>query len=260
VAAPAPEDWAAAADMLRAERHAGEPIVFAPDWVAPLGRHHTGDLLTLDLLTLSDVDRFGRVWQLSVRGADHRWLTGLSAVRTRSFGPVTVSLYEKPPAEVLFDFTARLREARVSRIGDRVRQCPRQDDRFVCDPRQRWNHVSQHLAEVGHRPYRSIYAHPVEGRVMRVAFPAVPLGAELVGYTGISDFENRKRADAPVKLDIYIGAKRVSSVLHQNHWDWRRFEIDTRSYAGQTHPVRFEITAPEGAYARTFCFAAEARE
>jgi hypothetical protein len=137
--------------------------------------------------------------------------------------------------------------------------CPWQQTRFLCDNRHRWNHVKLHLAEVNHRPYRCIFTHPMEGHVMRISYPAAPLGKTLIGYTGIDDFENRKRSNAPVVLKVFIGPRLLHTIVHQNEWPWQRFTIKTQQYDGQTHPVRFEITAQK-AYARTFCFSAETRQ
>ena len=252
------EDWAAATARLKTERKAGEPVLFAPHWVDPLGRHHVGRGLTMDLLTLSDVDRFARVWLLSVRGKQHPWLRGKPPAQTWRFKAVTLSLFEQKPARVVYDFTANIGEALVQRQGRQLVRCPRKGARFRCDPRQGWNWVGPHLAEVGHRPYRCIFAHAVDGRVMRVTFPAAVLGQTIVGYTGIDDFENRKRSDEAVRLVVMVGDKEVGAVRHLNKWPWTRFTFDTAKFAGQAHPVKFEVTTAR-AFARTFCFAAEAR-
>jgi len=256
-ATPSAADWRAAVERLKQERKRTEPILVAPAWVEPLGRLHLADQLTLEQHLLSDVDRFDRVWELSVRGRRHRWLEPLRPVKQWELGGVTLSLFEKQPKQVRFDFTAKILKARVNRQGPKAAQCSRRGRRFVCNPS--WNWVGPHLAEVGHRPYRCIYAHPMDGHVMRITFPSVKLGREVVGYTGIDDFDNRKRGDKPVTLRLYVGPRLIGTIVHQNHWAWRRFTLSTAQVSGQTHPVRFEITS-EGAYARTFCFAAEARD
>lgn len=260
LAVPAAADWRAAAARLATTRRPDEPVLFAPLWVEPIGRSHVRDI-DLELLLLSDVDRYRRVFEVSTRGARHPWLAGEKPASTWHFGGVRLSLFERQePARVLFDFTRKIREAQVSRIGAQVARCPwdGQRRRFRCDPARGWNSVGPHLAEVGHRPYRCIFAHPVEGHVMRISFPAADIGSSLVGYTGIDDFENRKRADAEVLLKVLVGPRQVGAIRHQNGWPWHRFTLDTKEMAGQTHPVSFEITA-DRAFARTFCFAAESR-
>lgn len=257
-AAPGDQHFRAAADKLRSEHRPGEPILFAPHWMDPLGRRHFGGLVPLELLLLSDVDRYARVWQVSVRGRRHPWLAGLRPSKTLVEGPVRVELFEKPAEEVLFSFTESWQKAQVERVGDRVVRCPLEGKRFACDPLAGWNSVKPLLAEVDHRPYRCIYAHPVEGHLMRLRFREVPMGRRIVGYTGIDDFENRKRSQAPVHFGVRVSGRPLFQVAHQNHWPWRRFEIDTSAEAGQRAEVIFEVSA-EKAYARAFCFAAEAR-
>jgi len=252
-------DWRAAAGRIKAERRSGEPVLFAPLWVEPLGRLHLGDQLTLEQQLLPDVDRHARVWEVSVRGARHRWLQALRPAKQWELGAVTVTLFEKPAQKVLFDFTAQILEARVDRQGPRAARCPLRQRRFVCDDRQAWNWVGPQLAEVDFRPQRCVYAHPVDGNVMRISYAAVPLGKQIVGYTGIDDYDNRKRGDKPVTVRIYVGPRLVGTIVHQNRWGWHRFDLGTADLAGQTHPVSFEVESG-GAYARTFCLAAEARE
>ena len=256
--APTEVQWQSAVATLNKHHKAGEPVLFAPHWVAPLGRLHFGDYINLEQSLLSDVARFPRVWLVSTRGAIHPWLDGLRPVETYENGAVTLDLYVKDPAQVTFDFTARIMDAQVERAGRTVTRCERQDERFTCAPHS-WNWVGPHLAEVGHQPYRCVFAHAVDEHTMRITFPAVTLGRRVVGYTGIDDFENRKRNDAPVTLQVKVGDRTAGKVIHQNKWPWTRFSMDTTREAGQTHAVSFEITTPQ-AFARTFCFAAEARK
>jgi len=259
---PSDADWNAAARKVRAERKPGEPVLFAPHWVAPLGRLHLGDQLPMELQLLSDVDRYPRVFEVSIRGARHPWLEGQRATSSWQLGGVRVALYQRPtPAQVRFDFTHNVRQAQVTRIGRDVVHCPFRatDSRFACDPARGWNWVGSYLAEVNHQPYRCIFVNPVDGHVMRITFPAVVLGGSLVGYTGIDDFENRKRSKEPVLLKTLVGPRQVGAIQHQNDWPWHRFTIDTHELAGQTHPVSFEVTATR-AYARSFCFSAETRK
>lgn len=255
---PSDKAWAALAGQVRAQRRAGEPVLIAPAWIEPLARYHLGSQLELELQLLSDVDRYPRVWEVSARGRHHPWLSDLRPKRSWDYDGLTLSLYEKPAREVLFDFTRQIETARVERVGDDLVRCALEGKRFMCDKEQRWNWVGSYLAEVGHRPFRCIYAHAVENHLMRVSFDRVPLGSELRGYTGIDDFENRKRAQAPVLLTVRVDDEVVGSIRHLNDSPWRRFQLDTSRWSGKTADVKFEITT-DAAYARVFCFAAETR-
>jgi hypothetical protein len=263
LSAPTEADWHAAADHARSLRRAREPILFAPHWVDPIGRAQLGEELGLDLLSLSDVDRYPRVLELSIRGARHPFLAGLAPKETRDFGGVKLSIYEKPAVEVSYDFVSRVAEAIVERVPvtpeGRLVRCSRQGRYFLCDPAQGWNRVGATIAEVEHWPYRCIFAHAVDGHIMRVAFPSVELGTSIVGYTGIDDFENHKRAKNPVRLRVRVGPRPPTAILHESDNPWTRFTVDTTAMAGQTHEVRFEVQAEGSAYARAFCFAAEVR-
>ena len=62
-------DWEAAAAEVRAGFEPGDVIAFAPAWVDQIGRAHLGDLVTVEMAGRSDVDRYARVWEVTIRGA-----------------------------------------------------------------------------------------------------------------------------------------------------------------------------------------------
>src|SRR5262249_39543599 len=66
-----PEDaaWQGAARIVRAGYHRGDLIVFAPDWVDPIGRLHLGDLISVDDAARMDAATYGRIWEVAIRGA-----------------------------------------------------------------------------------------------------------------------------------------------------------------------------------------------
>lgn len=252
------EDWHKAVALLREKHRAGEPVLVAPEWAAPVARQHLAGLLPLELASLSDVDRFPRVWQLSMRDETHPWLRGLAPTQTFSRSRVTLSRYDKTPAQVLHDFRATLPRASVALVSDRRRtQCAKRGERFVCGPAP-WSWVGLKLAEIDHRPYRCIYAHPVAEARLRLTYPAVPLGRKIVGYTGIDDFASRRGEKAPVYLQVFLGDTLARTIKQANEGHWTRFEVDTGTQRGEEQPVRFEVTT-EDPRDRTFCFHAEVR-
>ncbi|MBV8760695.1 MAG: hypothetical protein JO257_25605, partial [Deltaproteobacteria bacterium] len=66
-----PDDaaWTAAEHVVRADYRPGDLIVFAPPWVDPVGRLHLGDLIPVEMAARMDDARYGRIWELSIRGA-----------------------------------------------------------------------------------------------------------------------------------------------------------------------------------------------
>lgn len=248
-------DWAAAAAELRKLRKKGEPILIAPLWAEPVGRAQLAGMLNLELATLSDVDRFSRIYELSIRGARHPWLKALTPTTTRRHGAVTLAIYKQEPKTVLYDFGEQLSTATVSTAPPH-QPCLFSGKRFNCGGRGQW--VGRYLAEVDHRPYRCIYAPPAAGRRLRIEYPAVPIGTKIVLYSGIDDFENRKKAKGAVRLQVFVDEKLVGGVLHQNDWPWYRVEADTKTLDGKRLPIRFEITSDRALF-RSFCFHAEAR-
>lgn len=264
VVEPAKEqDWENAVEHLHQLWQTGEPILFAPHWVDPLGRFYFKQI-TLDLASLSDLDRFSGVWEVSIRNARHPWVRDLTPQKEWRFGAVRVARYAKKAETVLFDFYQQFASATVTQRRQNATSpletpCASRYRNGVQCSGQSWNWVGPHLAEVNYQPYRCIHAHPQEGHVIRIDYSAVPLGKKLVGYTGIDDFENRRIASAIVSFKVFIGGQEARAIAHQNDWPWRRFEIDTSSLSGRAQPITFEIGTP-AAYARTFCFHAETRQ
>lgn len=231
---PGDAAWDAASAEVRAGFHAGDLIVFAPDWVDPTGRLHLGDLIPVDVAGRMDAARFGRIWELSIRGAHHPDTEGLDPVSSETHDGVTVRRFERTPAIVLADVRDRMTGIVTSGGG--------------IGP-------SLELAEVGFEPHRCIQITPTPGQASRITFPDVPLGAELVGYVGLADVFTRRDLRAPGKLEVEIAGKVVASVSPGVDDGWVRFAVPTTPGPA---PVTFIASAD--APQRQICFAAEARE
>jgi hypothetical protein len=95
---------------------------------------------------------------------------------------------------------------------------------------------------------------PAPGQPLRVTFPALALGTELVGYVGIADVFTRRENRAPAQLDVEIGGRTVASVTAGVDDGWVRF-------AAPTTPGATDVTfvARSSGGGRLICFAAEAR-
>ncbi len=260
-------DWESAAAAVRAAYRPGDLIVFAPEWADQVGRQHLGDLVTPEMAGRADDDRYGRVWEVSIRGAGDCG----RILQESQHGRVRVRLCEKAPAvAVAYDFTAHLAEARVTQVpADGRRSGVEQPalaglpdtDETACLTdaggfRCATTRVERRTLEIDYRPRRGVLAPVDGGLVTRIEFPSATLGAELVGYTGIHDYYSRKNSDGPVDFTVFVDGQPVATVHHRNEDGWRRFAVATKP---GTHAVRFEVRAPSAAW-RTFGFHAEARK
>jgi hypothetical protein len=257
--APTDADWTAAAQAVRAEFRAGDLIVAAPAWADPILRVHLGDLIPAEVAGRLDDARFGRVWEVGQRGAHAPEAATGAVAFERRFGRLTVRRVERPAERVAYDFVARWPEARVSRIGGgRSVACATVGDRIQC-PDFGYNYVRRQIVEVDTRLREALLAQPVGGATVVIEYPAVPLGRALVVATGLHDTWMRKAARGTVEMRVVIdGGQAQTLPTTDDDSGWARTRIDTAARAGQTVPVRFEITSP-APYARHFAFAAEAR-
>jgi hypothetical protein len=90
---------------------------------------------------------------------------------------------------------------------------------------------------------------------VRIGFPGLPLGRELVGYAGIADVFTRRDVRSPGRLDVEIAGKVVASVTAGVDDGWVRFAAPTTPGAAD---VVFVARASDAG--RRICFAAEARQ
>jgi hypothetical protein len=257
--APRDAEWDSAAAEVRAGYQPGDLIVFAPGWVDPVGRHHLGDLVTPEMAARADASRYGRIWEVAIRGA-HAAETrapDASLVDSHAHGRVRVALYRKsPPVPVLYDFTAQLAEARVTQLaaGGRGDETPCLLQGNATSFRCAGTLVERRILEVDYAPHFGVLAPVDRGHVTRITFPDVPLGAALVGYTGLHDYYSRKNGAGPVEFSLFIDGNPVLELLHRNEDGWHRFSVDTTRYRGGRHSVRFEIESAQPEW-RTFGFA-----
>jgi hypothetical protein len=257
--APSDADWHAAAAEVRAGFRPGDLVVAAPSWADSILRVHLGDLIPVEVAGRMDDERFGRVWEVSQRGARAQEARG-QVISERRAGRLTVRLLERPAAVVGYDFVARWSDARVSRrtnLGADV-DCENTGDRIQC-PGVGYNFVRPQMVEVAQRVRRALLAQPVSQATVVVEYPLIQLGRTLVLATGLHNTWMRKEASGPVDVRVVVGTEVDVSFTTRNEDGWAVRRIDTSARAGKLAVVRFEITSPEP-YARHFAFAAEVRE
>jgi hypothetical protein len=258
--APTEADWAAAAAAVRAGYRPGDLIVAAPAWADPILRVHLGDLIPPEIAARMDDDRFGRVWEVSQRGARAPAAAGGTATVDDRFGRLRVRLVERSAETVTYDFVAHWADARVSRRDPRgaVVACTPAGDRIVC-PAPGNNSLHRQLVEVDQKLREALLTEPVAGAAVLIEFPSVPLGRALVIATGLHDTWMRKAARGTVEARLTVGAQTADLPVTSDDSGWTRTRIDTAAQAGQTVPVKLEITSA-APFDRFFAFAAEARQ
>lgn len=234
-AASVPSDalWRRAEKIVRAAWRPGDLIVFAPDWVDPVGRLHLGDLIPIDMAARMDAARYGRIWEISIRGAHAPETAGLTPAATDVAEGLTVRVFVRDPVTVVSDVREQLANVRVEGGG----------------------RPTLELAEVGFAPHRCLQVTPAPGRPLRITFPQLALGSTLVGYVGLADVFTRRDIRAPGGLAVEIGGHVVASTTAGVDDGWVRFEATTTP---GTADVTFIASA--SAPQRLICFAAEARK
>lgn len=269
-------DWARARGAVEADLRPDDLIVFEPRWSDPLGRRAFGHLATVKREGRSDVRRFPRAFEVSIRGARAQELAGWRAAKETRHGGVTVRLLENPSHTPVIDDVLELASPdrlTVSRVEDGVEQpCPFQRtssqggstvvpqgllvpaERFVC---QGGAHVGVAVLHgLDHRPRVCLYATPMQRATLRLTFSDVTFGPSLFGHSGIQWLV--ERTPAPEKVDVTFSAlgRRIGTHHHKVGAGWVGFELPTPELDGKKAALVAEI-APSSQ--RQFCFEATTR-
>lgn len=233
-AVPGDKAWQKAAEHVRSRYRPGDLIVFAPAWVDPVGRLHLGDLIPLEMAARMDAARYPRIWELAIRGARSPDTAGLTPASSTSDGGIDIRFYERPrPITVVADVRDALPTARVEGPVRPILE----------------------LTEVGFAPHRCIQVTPPPRSSVRITFPQLSLGTELVGYAGLADIFTRRSPRGPGTLSVEIGGKVVASIAPGVDDGWVRFAVPTTPGPSD---VTFVASAEDPN--RLICFAAEARQ
>jgi hypothetical protein len=233
---PGDDEWRRLSSALRAVHRPGELILFAPDWIDPVGRRHLGDLIPLEMAGRMDAARYATIWEVADKGTRAPETDELEPVRSQDFGRLELRRYEQRPVTVLTDFAAALATAQVSGRG----------------------RPQASLEEVGFAPHRCVLVVPQPGETVRIQYPGVRVGSQLVGHVGLADVFTRRDVRDPARLVVSLDGRAIADVTVGVDDGWVRFAAPTPTRAGA---VEFAITAVgPRARDRRVCFAAEARE
>jgi hypothetical protein len=255
--APSEKDWVSAAAKVRAGFRPGDLIVAAPAWADPLMRAQLGDSVPVPVAGRMDAARYGRIWEISQRGARAADTVGARVAESSRHGALTVKRWEKRAAQVAFDFVAEWRRAEFSVVNsDRVEiPCGLAPDGFQCLGGPSFK---AELLEVDTTLRNGLGGEPVERSTLALTYADVPLGRTLVIASGLHNVWLRKSGDGKVRMRVLVDGNALGEVEATSQSGWALKSFDTAALAGKTAKVRFEITVDK-AHARHFGFAAEAR-
>jgi len=255
--APSEKDWRAAAAKVRAGFRPGDLIVAAPAWADPILRQQLGDLLPLPVAGRMDSARYGRIWEISQRGAQAVDTAGAKVAESSRHGALTVRRWERPAAAVTFDFLAEWHRAEVSVVTPEHAEvpCAATGDRIQC---LGGASVKPDLLEIDTTLRNGLAVEPVERSTVVLTFPETPLGRDLAVACGLHSVWLRKLGDGKVHMRVLADGNELGTIDATSTSGWALKTFDTTALAGKTGKVRFEITVDK-ANARRFGFAAEAR-
>jgi hypothetical protein len=257
--APSDGDWGKAAAQVRAGFRPGDLIVAAPAWADPVLRQHLGDLIPLPVAGRMDAARFGRIWEVSQRGAKSPEVAGGKVEETGRHGGLTVRLYQRQPARVLFDFVADWSRATVSRTqGDQVNFCNPLGDRFQC-PDVPGSPIKPDLLEIDTNPHWVLGMPMVGSATTVLEYERVPLGRELAVGVGLHNVWLRKSGKGTVTVRVLVAGRELGRLQAGSMTGWTLRSLDTAGLVGQTAAVRFEITTNDP-NSRHLGLAAEVRQ
>jgi len=270
-------DWALARDTVKAELQPNDLVVFRPFWSDPLGRRTFGpEIATMKREGRSDLRRFARAFEVSIRGAHDEELASWKKVKETKHGAVTVTLLENPSytpvIDDLLDLVGpeRLSVSRVDSSG--VEQpCSFQRgasqggstvvpqgllvpaDRFVCQG----GHVGVSVLHgLDHHPHVCLYATPMQGATLRMKFSNVTFGPSLHGHSGLQWLVERTPTAEKVAVTFSALDRPIGTHFHKVGVGWVGFELPTPELDGKKADLVAEI-AP--ASQKQFCFEATTR-
>jgi hypothetical protein len=255
--APSEKDWREAAGKVRAGFRPGDLIVAAPGWADPLMRAQLGDLVPLAVAGRMDAGRFGRVWEISQRGARAAETDGARMAESSQHGRLKVKLWEKPAARVVFDFYTDWQKASLSVVTpDRGElPCWMAQNRFQCGE---GTSLGPELLEIDTTLRNGLALDPHERTTTVLEYPGVTFGREIVVAAGLHNVWKRKSGDGKVHMRVLAEGRELGAVDGTSTGGWALRRFDTAELAGRQGKVRFEITVDK-AHDRHFGFAAEAR-
>jgi hypothetical protein len=268
---PGDAEWAAAAQHVRIGYQPGDLIVFAPSWADPIGRLHLGDLIPLETAGRIDSARFGRIWELSIRGAHAPEVAGLSPV-DHVAGPVEVRRYDKPAARVRFDLAVTPPPGFRTDLVE-VAFEPHRCVLVSTPPMRPYLHdlldALETLPANQQRMFDALLPELAQARSVpkadrhgkRITVKAVPIGKELAIGFGIADVFTRRDERRPVELRMEItGSPQPPPFTAPiDAWVVHKLQFPKPETADVTFLLRWEANPGELTGNKAVCLAMESR-
>jgi hypothetical protein len=256
--APDDKDWRAAAAKVRGGFRAGDLVVAAPGWADPMMRLQLGDLVPMSVAGRMDAGRFGRIWEISQRGARAAETQGAHLASTSRHGALSVKLWETPAARVVYDFLAEWQKATllVATADQGEMPCWMAPTKFQCGE---GTSLGPELLEIDTTPRNGLAVEPHERTTTILEYADASFGRALVVAAGLHNVWLRKSGDGKVHVRVLADGRELGSVDATSVSGWALRRFDTSDLAGRQGRVRFEITTDK-AHGRHLGFAAEARD
>lgn len=271
-------DWNTAKVEVQKRAKPEDLVVFAPQWVDPIGREHFGDAITtLEREAYPDVTRFPRAIEVSIRGEHTKDLEGWHEVERTKAGAITITTLSNPSPVTIHDDLLRhmgkpdLRVTFLDNGGEHDCNWGRNGVqsgnlgfgpavpamRYQC-PQNAFAGITI-MADLDYRPRRCIYA-PAQGAgtTLRLHFAALAFGRVLHGHHGIYVEAERDQKGAPVAITFRSGDTTIGKLVHRDGEGWKGFDLDTSDLDGKTADLVAEITS-SSRDRRMYCFEADTR-
>jgi hypothetical protein len=255
--------------------------VAAPEWTDPLLRRALGDLITVPMAARDGADGYERLWVISARGHLPPEAPDAPPELDETVGPLRVLRWPLRGPEVLYRFVEHVPEARVTLEVDGVERACRWQSfgrprggglgagpivpaaRHVCDPQRGWLWVGVTVQDdLDLQPRYCIWTHPAGPEPIRVSFPGVPLGDELV-LAGDYYYEHeRDGGRGSTEVTVLVEGEPIGEMTHRDGDGWKRMVASTRGPGrgdAEVGRVTVEVRA-EQPDLRTFCWSAHTRE
>ena len=279
--APGVSQWRGLAKSVAPLKRPGEPVVVAPEWAEPLARLAFGDdAFPLAELARADDRSVPRVLEVAEGGARADRYRPWPVLSEERHGGFTLRVLRNPEyraARYRFVEHVKPGELTVAVVAGGVeRPCEYTDharvtagglhgpvafpsERFQCAGGDAMFVGATVIDDQDYAPRRCIWAHPPQNGVLRLRFSAVPLGAALHGFAGLSYFIYRDGVGTPVRLEAASSGRQLGASVHRDEAGWSGFDFSTTALAGQTADVEFSLSSAD-ATRRDFCFSVEALE